>query len=411
MLNCPLVCRLRGPLDRGEVEHAAAVLASRHEALRTTFVGRGPRLVQLIHEPEPVSVSHRDCSSAPDPEAAARAELDGELRTDVDCTSRPSRVTLWRIGDEDHLLCLNMHHLVTDLWSCGVLADELEAILGGGEASLPEPPRQFREFAAWQARRLEHDELQGHREYWHRQLAGMRPAELPFAHEPSGDARGRAVLQAEIGAAIRERLEALARARQTTLFATLLAAFYALVHRHTGARDVSIASLFANRTRPEFRGTVGFLVNMVALRVRIAPGASCLDLLRETHRTVVEAFVHQEVPLHLTPGAAVRSRPRFDDVVFHMTAEPISRVRDAGDLQLEFLVPDLRGRFAFELALMPRPDAGLAVKLFYSREALEERAASDVVASFVAVAGAIADAATVALDRLPVPPSAVWVRD
>jgi hypothetical protein len=94
-----------------------------------------------------------------------------------------------------------------------------------------------------------------------------------------------------------------------------------------------------------------------------------------------------------------------------MTAEPIDRVRSAGDLQLEFLVPDLRGRFAFELALMPRHGAGLAVKLFYSREVLAERAARDVAAAFVAVAGAVADAPTVALDRLPVPPSAVWVRD
>jgi hypothetical protein len=396
MLNCPLVCRLHGRLDLALLSAAVDALTARHEALRTTFVRRGRELRQLIHAPGPVPIARRDCSGAADPEAAVRAALAGELRSSIDCEHWPTRATLWRLGPEDHVVCWNMNHLVTDLWSCGILADELETLLArsADPAQLPAAGLQYRQFCEWQESEAARGELRRHEGYWRRQLAGLQPLALPFRPARAQRAGARGAERAEIGAEAAGKLRVLARESGTTPFAVMLAVFYAYVHRHAGQTDLAVASLFANRSRLDFARTVGFLVNMVALRTRVPAPAGFTELLARTHATVVEAFVHQAAPFHMVSGASMPAGvARFDDVVFHMAAEPIHRARAAGVLELEVLVPDVTGRFAFELAVMPS-ESGLAVKLFHSEGLLDAGAARALVEGYAALATAVAEQAS-----------------
>src|SRR4051812_9131723 len=122
-LNCPVFLRLRGRLDRGALLSALDRLVRRHESLRTTFAGRGHRLTQLIHEePPPPATAELDLGGEPDPEEALERALAAEAQERVDPQAWPVRCTLWRLSDREHVLCVNMHHLVTDGWSCAVVA-------------------------------------------------------------------------------------------------------------------------------------------------------------------------------------------------------------------------------------------------------------------------------------------------
>jgi hypothetical protein len=362
-------------------------LVARHEALRTTFIGSGPRLTQLIHEPEPVSVQ----LDSADSDAAVMRALSEELRTPIDFTRSSARIRLWRLSADQHLLCINMHHLVTDAWSCGVLYRELGVVLDqphGDRATLPGPSWQYADFTAWQYSFLDSSDAQRHRDYWTRQLAGMTLPAVPLRPRPPAQQRTTAIAEAVIDPPVGAALRRLACTERTTLFAVMLATYYATLHRVTGQADLAVTSLFANRTHRSVAGTVGFVANMVVLRVQLSGTPTFADLVRRTAATAREAFLHESLPYQLlplpSPGSA---HQRTEDVVFQMLGEPIEVATRAAGLVLEGVAPQGVARFDLELAVIPQK-GGLAVSLFYARERLVGSWAQAFVESYVAVATA-----------------------
>jgi hypothetical protein len=413
-LNCPVLCEISGPLDAGRLQWALDALVARHEPLRTTF-RPGRQLVQVVHSPRPVPVLNVDLSAAPDPDAAAAARLRGELASRVDPVQGPVRVTLLRTGGERHVLCVNLHHLVTDLWSSSVLFDDLALLLttGSGEAvGLGEPGGQYRTFAAWEQERLAGGGFAGHERYWRGQLHDLALAAIPLAPATGATGPVAASMEAEIAEGVRGRLEAIARRQRTTLFAVVQSVFFALVHRLTAQTDIGVASLFAQRSRPEWQRTVGPLVNLVVLRVRLPPTPSFSDVVEATRPVVLEAFLHQELPYHgLAPAPPTAPGRRVDEIVFHMAPEVGTTTTVLGSLELRPLVPDVIGRFDVELALMP-VGRRLAVKLSYNPGRLSPDGARELIGSYVALAGVVAaappdiplrDLAGAAQPRVPVP--------
>jgi hypothetical protein len=352
-LNCPVLCRVHGPLDTTALGSAVDALVSRHESLRTTFTGRGARLTQVVHDPAPLPLPIVDLGTRPDPETAVREAIGVELATPIDPQVWPARAGVWRLSDTEHVLCLNLHHLVTDAWSTGILLRDLTALfdraVGGGPPPAP-PSWQYRDFVAWQQRLLGGDELRRHQDYWRRQLAGAQLPRLRPVLDGAGQPAGRSV--ADVDAEVVRGVHARARSGQTTLFAVLLAGFHAHLARVTGQPDLAVASMFANRARPELRGTVGLLANMVLLRC--PAGASRSDLLAGTHASVIGAFAYQDLPYQMLPTDLVRATGgRPDDVMFNVMAGVEHRIA-AGGVEFELLVPDdIGSRFPFELALTP----------------------------------------------------------
>ncbi|MFI5834191.1 condensation domain-containing protein [Micromonospora sp. NPDC051300] len=365
-LNCPLLCRVTGTVDIDALAAALTALTARHEALRTTFSGRGPRLAQLVQDPRPVPLSVVDLRAAPDPRAAADAAVATELSTRVDVAAWPTRATAWRVADDEVVLCFTMHHLVTDAWSCGLLFEELRALYDahlGRPATLPPVRWQYGQFVAWQEARLAGDELNRQREFWRAQLTGLRLPRLPYRDPPPGATPG--VRGRDLDAAVAGGLRELARRHRTTLFSVTLAIYYAVLHRVTGQGDLAVASLFANRSHPDSRRTVGFCANMVVLRTRLPPFATFPALLTATHATAAAAFANQEQPYQAVATGSANLGGRVDDVVFQMMAELDHRV-PAADAEFELLLPEAIGsRFGTELAIAPR-GSGLRAVLFHT---------------------------------------------
>jgi Condensation domain len=372
-LSCPLLCRLDGPLDREALGRALDALTDRHEALRTTFTGRGARLTQVIHDPRALPIASTDLSGEPDPEAALRAAIRAELAVPVDPQEWPLRAQLWRLGDDAHVLCLTIHHLVTDAWSTGILLRDLSALYGLAAAGEPPPPPPgwpYARFTAWQQELLDGGGLRRQQEYWRRQLTGTQLPALRAALAPSGPSAGEAapgVARLDLDPALVAALRELARSRQTTLFAVLLAGFLGYLREVTGQDDLAVASMFANRSRPELRETVGLLANMVLLRAGTASGADFGARVGAAHAALIGAFAHQEMPFQLLPldvVQAVGARP--DDVMFQVMAQ-VQHERTAAGVRFELLVPDdIGSRFPFELALTPIGSDRIRAVLFHA---------------------------------------------
>jgi hypothetical protein len=390
-LNCPLTCRLEGPLNLDLLGSTLRDLFTRHEALRTTFFRRERQLRQLVHDSVSVELTCVDLEGHAEAELALSESLSAEIRRDIDPTRSSVRVRLWRINSNDHLLCLNMHHLVTDTSSCLVLQRELAALYAARAAGREPPPFrgwQFSQFMAWQDRRLASAESERLRDHWRARLLDARAPCIP-AEPAAGREAMRENQHARIPESAMVALRALARAQGVTLFAVMLAVFFALQYRRDAAESQSVASLFSNRTRPEVESTVGFLTNLVVLNARFDAAQSFLELLRVTQTTVLEASANQEVPFHLVSQHAPAGDLRLDDFVFQMLAEPLEESLPAGPLQIRGVAPDVLGRFDFELALMLRP-RDIALKFYYTKSRVSAAWVAAFLGEYVELASDLA---------------------
>jgi len=371
-LNYPLLLRIRGPLRLPRLHRALDLLVERHETLRTTFARRRGLLTQQVRAPEPVAVRTVQLPSGAEEEL--RRLVRQEVETPIDPTVSPVRVTLWRLGAEDHLLCLNAHHLVTDAWSSRLLTDELVHVLGEQGSPLPRVRWQYRHFTQWQRRQSTAERLRADREYWLRRLDGVVPLGLSrVAGSPGPRPGGNRTIRLDLDPATAGRVREIARAERATPFTVLLALYYLALHQETGCRDLSVTAPFASRSRPETAQTVGLFANLVILRTQLGPDLALADLIERTKLTVTEALAHQEFPYYLLPLNDGGTRPdRFDDVVFQMLPElppPIS----LGDLDVEVVPPEITGRFDLELVVLPHRDGFRALVQYAS-----DRFADDV---------------------------------
>jgi hypothetical protein len=403
-LNCPVVCRIEGPLDASVLSAAVVCLILRHESLRTTFIRRGHQLRQVIHDANEATVQHVDLSGASDTNAAVQRALNVELRTSIDPSQWPLRTTLLRLSREAHVFCLNIHHLVTDTWSCNVLQRELAMAYRQCQVGFPSLPPigwQFSQFMAWQERQISGEGFRRHREYWLRQLKGACAPRLPFGVTQPRIAGKRANVEARIDSASAEQLQRIAAAYRATFFAVMLSCYYTLLFRLTGQPDLAAATLFANRTRPEVENTIGFLTNLVVLPIQLRDAATFAEVVERCRTTALNGLAHQELPYHVVSQGTSTNGSRLDEMVFQVLCEPFDKTFEAGDVVFRGMVPDVVGRFDFELALMQTTN-GVMVKFYYTDNRVSAAWASEFIDAYVRTAAAVAANPHARLETLPV---------
>ncbi|HEX2645245.1 MAG TPA: condensation domain-containing protein, partial [Thermoanaerobaculia bacterium] len=244
--NLPAALRLSGPLDAGVLGRVFPEIARRHETLRTRFVEREGRPFQAIEPAVDLPLPVIDLAALEEErrEAETRRLASAHATWPFDLGKAPLlRVTLLRLAAESHVLLFNVHHIISDGWSFGVLNREVgelyESLAQGrvsSQGALPALEIQYVDYAVWQRDLLQGAELERQVGYWRDKLAGAPPVlELPLdrprSADPSGQG-GQAFLI--LGPEIREGLAALARQSGATLFMVLLAAFAVLLRRHAG---------------------------------------------------------------------------------------------------------------------------------------------------------------------------------
>ncbi|MBV9808996.1 MAG: non-ribosomal peptide synthetase, partial [Solirubrobacterales bacterium] len=285
-------------VEVGALRWALASLVERHESLRTTFVSVDGEPFQRVGVAGEVPLEVRDVESV----ERAR-EVAGEFaRGPFDLQAGPLlRAGLLRVGPEQSVLVVCVHHIVTDGWSMGLFFSELSALynarLGGRDAGLPELPFQYVDFAVWQRRQLQGERLAELLGFWRGELEGLSTLELstdrPRPAAPSF--RGGSVplvLGPEVTRALRE----VAQRHGATLFMALTAAFAGLLARYTRQTDIAIGTPVAGRSRSELERLIGFFVNTIVLRCDLSGDPSYRDLLVRTRERALRAYAHQDLP-------------------------------------------------------------------------------------------------------------------
>jgi len=361
--NTGAAVRLHGPLDQIALRSALDRVTARHAALRTTFGTVDDEPCQVIHP------------AAELPLAIVAAEPDGldlvlgaELARPFDLSAGPlTRALLVRLDGDDHVLLLAQHHLVTDGWSVAVLVDELAAYYAeaaaGLPAGLPEPAVDYPDFAAWESARAGDGARDGARDvdYWRDQLAGLPvldlPTDRPRPHLRSGAG---AVLHRRLPAELVARLTTLGAAHDATLFMTLTAAVQVLLASRAAQHDVAVGAVRAGRPRAELEDVVGFFVNTVVLRARVAADQPFSEFLTDVRETALAAFEHDGVTFDRVVEALAPQRdPSRTALVQAAVAlhQPILRTREAAGLRLaEHQLPRPASRFDVTVEFWPAED-------------------------------------------------------
>jgi amino acid adenylation domain-containing protein len=378
--NIPMWHRLRGPLDAAALELAVDGIVHRHEALRTTFSDRDGEAVQVIAPPAGFRLPIVDLSALREEARRNEARLAAAARP-FDLERGPLfRVALVRLAAEEHVLVLDMHHIVSDGWSFGVffreLADLYGALREGGEASLPELPVQYSDFAVWQRERLRGGVLEEQLSYWRGRLDGAAPVlELPLDRvRPAVQShRGRSAGR-DLPPALVARLRELSLAEGVTPFITLLAVFQLLLSRLAGQDDVVVGSPSAGRGRAEVEGLIGLFLNTLVLRTDLRGDPAFRELLGRVRETVLGAYRYQETPFErlleeLQPERQLSRTPLFQ-VLFNFVSIAGLRLTlpglEAEPVELE----ETDSKFDFTLYVNELPDS-LRLDLVYNPDLFE----------------------------------------
>jgi non-ribosomal peptide synthetase component F/acyl carrier protein len=305
LYNVPLIVRMRGLLHPAILEKALNEIVRRHEALRTRFENVNDRPVQVIAPSLTLALEVTDLSSIPesDRESEARTKAMEHVKQPFDLATGPLlRPSLLKLADDDHVLILNTHHIISDRWSLGILSQELatlyECFLDNKPSPLTDLPIQYADYAVWQRQYLSGSTLDQQLQYWKQQLEGAPPTlDLPTT-------RPRQVLQNFWGGTYKhplppdlvKDLRRLSRSHGVTLFMTLLAAFQLLLSRWSGQDDVVLGTDLANRTQVETEKLIGFFVNLLPIRMRFSGNPTFVETLEQAREVSLGAFAHQDLP-------------------------------------------------------------------------------------------------------------------
>ncbi|CBW75453.1 Non-ribosomal peptide synthetase modules (EC 6.3.2.-) [Mycetohabitans rhizoxinica HKI 454] len=302
--HTPLALHVRGPLDRAAWQQALDVLWARHEALRSTFVSvAGQPQVQLLPADTGVPLRWHDLRGVPNAQAQLARLRHEAAHAPFDLAQGPLiHACGMQLADDEHVMLLVQHHIVSDGWSLGVLARELSALyaasVGAQADALPPLSVQYPDYAAWQRQWLTGERLQAQSNYWRATLADAPVLlALPTDRPRSGQQSfAGAQVPMRMDAATTQALKRLSGEYGTTLFMTVLAAWSAVLARLSGQCDVVIGTPSANRHHPQIEPLIGFFVNTLALRVDLSDEPDTVELLARVRRTTLDAQAHQDLP-------------------------------------------------------------------------------------------------------------------
>ncbi|QKW28602.1 amino acid adenylation domain-containing protein [Streptomyces seoulensis] len=337
----PLFLRLPAGTTEDTVRAALDTLEQRHEALRTRYLLQGEEPRQTVVAARPVELRVEDAGE-PDLE-----RLFGEqFHRGFDLAEGPLwRALLVRVPLGGPVLLVTVHHIASDGWSTVVLEREIRELCAAAQAGrapeLPAPAVQYADYAAWQAARSDDAVLDRELEYWKTALRGMPELQLRTDRPRPArrDGRGQGV-RFSVPVGLADALSGIGRRHGATPYATLLAAFAALISRYSGQEDFGVGSPVTGRLRPEIQDTVGFFLNSLVLRADLTGDPSFAQLLDRTRETVLSGFAHQELPFErlvdeLQPVRDLSRTPLYQ-VAFDLQDEGATAVAADGVLMDAF---------------------------------------------------------------------------
>jgi Condensation domain/TubC N-terminal docking domain len=289
----------KGSLDRGMLADSLTDIVARHAALRTTFTefDGAPRAV--VSPATAADLDHLELRDLPSEARAGAAEtfiLDHQC-VPFDLEKGPMmRTAVITLGNDDHIIVVTQHHLVTDGWSIGIFLTELgrcyRAHYLDQDTGLPELPVQYSDYARWQREREAERSYQEDLAWWKEHVAGLPPLALPGARRVRTGAQDHHGISQDLSvpSAVALRLKELAREQHCTLYTVLLTAWATLLHRYTSQSDFAVGTTTSGRDRPELQNLIGFFANTVLLRCDLSGNPSFVNAIGRLRAETESAF-------------------------------------------------------------------------------------------------------------------------
>ncbi len=299
--NISNAVKITGDLNINALENAINELVIRHEALRTTFRSTDGNPVQEVKAEIKAELCKTHLENTYG-ETRLKDLLKEEARRVFNLETGPLfRFHLFILGEEEYVLTMVIHHVISDGWSNTVLVGELftlyKAGIQGVVHGLPMPSVQFADYAYWERNRLQGELLETLLSYWEKQLANTSTLVLPLDRERSTVRAFEGGYEpVVISPELTKKINSVCKNKSVTQFILILAAFKALLYRYSEQQDICIGTVVANRNRKELERAVGFFMNTLALRTQIEGDSTVAEILERVKKTTYDAFVYQELP-------------------------------------------------------------------------------------------------------------------
>ncbi|MGG7637658.1 condensation domain-containing protein, partial [Pseudomonas sp. ES1] len=334
--HLPSALRLKGALHIPALQSACTALLQRHPGLRTRFVEQGEQLWQRIDAQAELPLTVEPVEAQ-----ALHGVLERLNQQPFDLEHGPLvRVNLLRLAADEHVLALNLHHIITDGWSMTLIVEDLMALyqaqVQGVALPATEQPIDYADYAAWQRQWMQAGERERQLAYWREQLGHEQPLlELPFDRpRPATPSLRGARLPVSLPTALGEGVRQLARARGVTPFVVLLASFQVLLQRYSGQHDIRVGVPVANRNRLETERLVGLFVNTQVLASRIDTQRSFAALLGQLDQQAQAAQQYQDLPFEQLVEALQPERSLNHNPLFQVLYNHLSGATEMGAVQL-----------------------------------------------------------------------------
>ena len=391
--NLLFVSRQKGVLNVPVLRRVLELLSRRHEAFRTTFVMTGNGLVQRVapwRSPHLVEIDLRTLPKEERETAARRlAEEEGKRPFDLE-RGALARIALVKLDQDDHLIVLNLHHIVGDQWSFGILGRDFSAYYNALCQNVPPPdiplPIQYADYAVWQRRCLTEDKLGDQESHWTKTLENLTPLYLPTDYpRPSAQTFRGSYCSIEFPDALLERLKEYSAQHHVTTFMTMLACFQILLSRYSGQSDIAVGSPIANRTQMAVEHLVGTFVNTLVFRTNLEGDPTFDDVVGRVKEAALGAFANQDYPFdRLVDHLQVDRDPSMGplvQVLFNMVNAPIGDIQLWGLKWEPFEVDP--GTAQFDLSLTVEMEFSKKAYLTYNTDLFKPETAQRILNHFV----------------------------
>ncbi|WP_379129610.1 amino acid adenylation domain-containing protein [Paenibacillus sp. sgz500958] len=336
--------KLEGELDVSALQQAVTEIVKRHDGLRTTFASRDGQIMQVLHEVERVEIPLINLTDvdAEDREQIISKWADVEVNQAFDFANGPLiRCKLLQFAEDEHVILLTMHHIISDGWSMGIFIREFvqlyDALVNRKTVLLPEIEWQYADYAKWQRGWFTGEVKEEQFTYWKNKLQDVTTLDIPsdYARPNVQTFNGKKEFFV-YNRSLMERVNELAETTGATPFMIYLAAVDVLFARYTGQDDIAIGTPIANRTRKETENTIGFFVNTLVLRNDLSGDISFMELIERVKASALESYDAQDMPFEMIVDEL--------DVERDLSRNPLFQVMFAlqnGELP-EFKLPNLK---------------------------------------------------------------------
>ncbi len=424
-LNMPLMWKFSGELNPSLLAEAFSLCVARHETLRTTFRLVEGSLLQMIHPAEPISIPMIELAElAGNTEEAQWAEADRQARShaafEFDLARGPLlELKLLRFNQRSHLLLVSMHHIICDGISNGILLRDMaafyESLVTKKQASLPELPIQFADFAVWQKEWLESEEPAHSLDFWRKSL-GNDFERIELTRDEDAVATMPERLNAWTGnietllipQALQARAQAFCVRENVTLNILLFTVFAAMLNRLTGQDDLTIGSPCANRTE-DTAELIGLFMNIQVMRLRLGEGITFRELLGKVQEWTLGAYENQELPFEnlVHDPFFTHGSNSFEIPVFFLYQKSFMLTHHIGNLEIVPLRSESPGAvFEIMFAIVDRAEEGPRLQLEYNPRSFKVATIHRYLDMFVALLDSALSAPGGRVDELSVLPAA-----